>query len=244
MRLLLLAGTSDSAQIAGALAKENRIVATASIARAVRSPISLGLPTRIGGWGSDEAFADWLVHERVDAILDVTHPFAERITRRASTVSRELGIDYLHFLRPPWLPGPEDRWLFLNDCSEVSYRVPDGVRLLIDTEGRGNQHLGFLNGRTVHCRLREPVNGIETRGAWNFIFGRGPFTLDDEITLYRSLRLDWLVLPNVGGAEGCAKLEAARRVGLKLAMIRRPPQPEAPRATTVSEVVAWVRRRL
>lgn len=244
MRLLLLAGTSDSAQIAGAIAKESRVITTASIARAARSPVSLGLPTRIGGWGSDEAFVDWLRRERVNAILDATHPFAARISGRAMRGAADLGIDYLRFQRPPWLPGPGDRWTFLNDCAEVGRKIPHGVRLMIDTDGRGNEAVGPLDGRVVYCRLREPMPRQQERPDWHFVYGRGPFALEAEMRLYEALELDWIVLPNVGGVEESAKLDAARRLGLEIAMVRRPPHGEAPRAETVSEVMGWIRRRL
>ncbi len=244
MRLLLLAGTSDAAHIAASLARETRLITTASLARAARSPVPLGLPTRIGGWGSEEAFRDWLRKERVEAVLDATHPFAVRISDRAQRAATDLGIAYLRFQRPQWMPGPDDRWTFLNHCGEVEEKVPDGARLMIDTDGRGNDRLGHLCGRVVFCRLRERMPRVSARPAWNFLYDRGPFTHDTERRLYTSLELDWIVLPNVGGVEESPKLDAARRLGLRVGLVRRPPQAEAPRAETVSEVMSWVRRRL
>jgi precorrin-6A/cobalt-precorrin-6A reductase len=245
MRLLMLAGTHDSVQIAGALAREHRVAAIASMARAARAPIPLGLPTRIGGWGGEEAFVDWLRRERVHAILDATHPFAVTISGRALRAAEELGLDYLRFQRPPWIPGPEDRWTFLNSCGEIAQKLPVGARVLIDTDGRGNEAAGQLDGRVVFCRVSEVTPGAEARrAAWRFLTGGGTPAYDEEIRLYTSLNLDWIVLPNVGGVEESAKLEAARRLGIQLGIVRRPPQREAPRAETVSEVMRWVRRRL
>lgn len=245
MRLLLLAGTGDSVQIAGALSREHRVIATASLPRAAQAPVPMGVPTRIGGWGGEEAFRRWLTHERVHAILDATHPFAVRISDRAARAAADLGIDYIRFQRPPWLPGADDRWVFLNDCGEIGHKVPDGATLLLDTGGRGNELVGPLHGRTVHCRLEShPAPGTVNGTAWHFIVGRSPFAADAEMRLYSGLGLDWIVLPNVGGVEERPKLEAARRLGIQIGLIRRPPQPEAPRVETVSEVLRWVRRRI
>jgi precorrin-6A/cobalt-precorrin-6A reductase len=245
MRLLLLAGTRDSVQIAGALSREHRVAATAAIPRGVRAPVSLGLPTRIGGWGGEAGFRDWLVRERVNAILDTTHPFATAISDRAFRVSDELGIDYIRFLRPSWLPGAEDRWAFLNDCSEVAQKVPEGATILLDTGGRGAERAGPLPGRTVHCRVEPPLpNGAVDGRGWHYLPARARFEAESEMRLYSGLGLDWLVLQNVGGVEERPKLEAARRLGISIGLVRRPPQPEAPRAGTVSEVMHWVRRRL
>ena len=244
VRLLLLAGTRNAVQIAGALSREHRVAATAALPRAARTPVPLGLPTRIGGWGGEEAFHDWLLRERVGAILDATHPFATRISDRALRSAAQLGIDYLRFQRPPWMPGAEDRWSFLNDCAEVPQKVPEGATVLLDTGGRGASLVGPLEGRTVHCRLEPPLPNGRGVAGWRYLVARAPFDAESEMRLYSGLGLDWIVLPNVGGVDERPKLEAARRLGIRIGLIRRPPQPEAPRAETVSEVMRWVRRRL
>lgn len=244
MRLLLLAGTWESAQIAAALARDPRIIATASLARAARSPVPLGLPTRIGGWGGEAAFEEWLRRERIAGILDTTDPFSSTISHRAYRLSLKLGIDYLQFLRAPWIPREHDDWTFLNDCSEIVDRVPPGATVLLDTDGRGLDAVGDLAGRHVYCRIRDRVQPPGDRAHWRVIDGRGPFSTGVEQTIYRTLGLDWIVLPNVGGVEESPKLDAAARLGIRIGMVRRPPQPEAHRAATIAEVMRWVRRRL
>ena len=246
MRLLLLAGLPEAAQIAGALAREHRVAPIAALPRAVRAPVPLGVPTRIGGWGGEEQFRDWLRRERVHAILDVTHPFDVHIADRACRAAQDLGLDYLRFQRPPWRPGPEDHWIFLNDCAEIAQKVPEGATLLLDTGGRMAAQMGHLGHRRVHCRLdariapRVMPNGAD----WHYIVGRAPYDAEVEARLYDRLGLDWIVLLNTGTSEDLPKLEAARRAGLGLGLVRRPPQPEAPRVETVSEVMRWIRRRL
>ena len=246
MRLLLLAGMPEAIQIAGALAREHRVAAVAALPRAVRAPIPLGLPTRIGGWGGEAPFRDWLLRERVGAILDVTHPFDIRISERACRSAGDLGLDYLRFARPSWKPGQDDRWTFLNDCDEVVQKVPEGATLLLDTGGRGAERVGHLPHRTVYCRLdpRLAPPALPNGRDWHYLVGRTPYDADSEARLYDRLGLDWMVLLNTGASEDRPKLEAARRLGLRLGLVRRPPQPEAPRAETVSEVMRWVRRRL
>jgi precorrin-6A/cobalt-precorrin-6A reductase len=246
MRLLLLAGMPEAVQIAGALAREHRVSAVASLPRAVRAPVPLGIATRIGGWGGEPQFREWLKRERVHAILDVAHPFDGRISDRASRAADDLGLDYIRFQRPPWKPGPEDNWTFLNDCAEVGQKVPEGATLLLDTGGRGADRMGHLSHRIVHCRLDARLTPpmLPNGSDWHYHIGRAPYNAESETMLYRRLGLEWIVLLNVGGSEDGPKLEAARRLGLRLGLVRRPPQPEAPRAETVSEVMRWVRRRL
>ena len=108
MRLLLLAGTPEAVHIGHALARDTRIRATASLARGARAPVGMTLPMRIGGWGGAERFADWLRTNHVEAVLDVTHPFATGITGRSAAVCRDLGIPFMQFLRPSWIPRDGD----------------------------------------------------------------------------------------------------------------------------------------
>jgi precorrin-6A/cobalt-precorrin-6A reductase len=246
MRLLLLAGMAESAQLAGALAREHRVAPIASLPRAVRAPVPLGVPTRIGGWGGEAQFREWLRRERVHAILDATHPFDAGMSDRAVRAAGDLGLDYLRFQRPPWKPGPEDSWTFLNDCAEVALKLPEGATILLDTGGRGAERVGHLDHRTVYCRLDARLSppALPNGKEWTYLIGRAPYDAESEALLYHRLGLDWIVLLNTGGMEERPKLEAARRLGLRTGVVRRPPQPEAPRAETVSEVMRWVRRRL
>lgn len=244
MRLLLLAGISDAVQIAWALAQDSRVIATASIARPGITPVSLGLPTRIGGWPDEGAFRDWLQSEGIEAILDASHPFSSGITRRAVRISAELGLDYLQFSRPPWLPGPGDRWTFLNSCDEIDDHVPIGKRVLIDTNAYGAERMGDLDGRRVFFRVSDRQPDVILPDHWVRLVARHRLTLADEMRGFTALGVDWLMTLNAGGIEETPKLDAARRLGLSVAMVRRPPHPEAPRVSSVSEVLNWVRRRV
>lgn len=243
-RVLLLAGTGEARQIAAALTRESRLVATASLARPDRRPMPLGIPTRIGGWGGRDAFADWLRQKRIHGIIDATHPFANGISHRTADVAADLGIDYLQVLRPAWRPEPGDRWLFLNAEDEAANHIPEDATVFLATGRKELERFGNLAPRRIYCRLLgTPLEPFPfENGA--YLVNRPPFSVRDEIALFEALGIDWLVVRNSGGGGSTAKLEAARALGLRVAMLRRPPQPEAVRAETVSEVLAWVRRRL
>ncbi|MDQ3988322.1 MAG: precorrin-6A/cobalt-precorrin-6A reductase, partial [Actinomycetota bacterium] len=56
----------------------------------------------------------------------------------------------------------------------------------------------------------------------------------------REHRIDVLVTKNSGGTMTSAKLDAARRLGLPVVMVSRPPEPDIPRVTTAAEARRWV----
>ena len=245
MRLLLLAGTSESRQIASALIREPRLIPIVSLARAELRPVSFGgLPTRIGGWGGDGPFADWLERERIEAVLDATHPFAVRMSHRAADVARAKGIDYLQFQRPPWLPSEGDHWTFLNGEEDAVGHIPEGSRVFVAT-GRGS--LGALAGLDRHellVRVTSPPTAPFPFSRGRFVLGRPPFSVADEVALFERLRVDWLLTRNAGGTGSRAKVDVARLLGIPVAMVRRPFQPQAAKVETIAEALAWVRRRL
>ena len=244
MRLLLLAGTDEARQIASALAQERRVQMTVSIVRAERVPSAFGVPVRIGGFGGAEGFAAYMAGQGIEAVLDGTHPFAAAISHRTAAYGRERGVPYLQFLRRAWLPGPRDRWTFLNAEGDAVRHIPEGVNVFIAT---GRDTIGSYSGLTsqyVVCRVLSPTweRFPLPHGRW--LLGRPPFDLASEVKLLRELATDWLVARNSGGSSSRAKIDAARELGIEVAMIRRPLQPEAPRVETVAEALAWVRRKL
>lgn len=244
MRVLLLAGAAEARHIALALWREPRLSVTVSQARAGRRPQSFGWPVRIGGWGGEDAYRSWLISENFTAVIDATHPFATHMAFRAARVSQELGMDHIRFLRAPWVPADGDRWTFLNCENEAAQHIHDGATVFLATGRRKLQALSELNGRRLVCRVREWPAGQFPFPGGDFLFDPGPYTVEGETRLFRRLGVDWLIARNTGGAESWPKIEAARELGVRVAMIRRPRQPEVVRISSVAETLAWVRRRM
>lgn len=241
-RILLLAGTGEARQLAAALGRLPRIAVIASLAGATRTPQTLGVPTRIGGFGGRAAFAEYLAHERIDGVLDATHPFARAISCRSHAVCAEMGVPYAHVLRPAWRPGPQDRWVFLNDEGDAVRHISDGSTVFLATGRQTLHRFEGLRGSTLYARRIDgaPETFPYPMGGW--VTGRPPFEVEDEMALFSRLGVEWLVVKNAGGSASRSKLDAARRLGLPVAMIRRPPQPDALRLDSVAAAVLWARR--
>ena len=244
MRLLLLAGTPEAVQIGHALARDRRIQATASMARASRAPFGMILPMRIGGWGSAEAFSDWLGVHRIDAVLDATHPFATGITRRSAEVCAARGVPFVQFLRPPWLPRGGDTWVFLNSERDAPQHVADGEPVFLATGRHGLMEFMGFGDRPIYVRVRD-------RGTDTFPFPQGGFVhrparlpVAAEVAGLRAYGVTWMVARNTGGAWTMPVIEAARQLQIPVGMIRRPLQPEVARVQTIAEALNWVRRRI
>ncbi len=242
IRLLLLAGTAEARQLAAVLQQEPLVSAVASLAGSTRNPAALGLPTRIGGFGGREAFRDWMQAERIGAVLDATHPFADKMSWRTFEVCQELGVPYMQFLRPTWKPGPDDDWTFLNSEAESADVIPEGSVVFLATGPATLDAFANLKKRKVICRRIDPPRQPFPFEGGEYLVQRGPFHVNDEMALFHDLEVDWLVTKNSGGSSSRAKLDAARDLGIKVAMIRRPLQPDGPKVSTVAGAISWVRQ--
>jgi precorrin-6A/cobalt-precorrin-6A reductase len=107
----------------------------------------------------------------------------------------------------------------------------------------GRQGLDAFAG-TGLWTLARCVDPPEPRPTWcALILARGPFTLADEETLLRDHTIDVLVTKDSGGPATAPKLTAARRLGIPVVLIRRPPLPVGPEVVeTVEEAAQWVMR--
>jgi precorrin-6A/cobalt-precorrin-6A reductase len=239
MTLLLLAGTGEAQQVARHLADQGR-AAVASLAGATRAPRVMGLPTRIGGFGGEAGFLRYLAEAGIKAVLDATHPFAAQISARTAWLCAAHDLPYCQLLRPEWVPVAEDRWTDIATEEEAAAHIPEGATVFLATGRQGVSCFANLDGRRLICRVVDPPEAPFPMANGTYIVGRPPFSVDDEISLFTRLGVDWLVVKNAGGAASESKLAAARALSLPVAMIARPPQPDAPRVATVAEAIEWV----
>ncbi|HWT48592.1 MAG TPA: precorrin-6A/cobalt-precorrin-6A reductase, partial [Mycobacterium sp.] len=98
MRVLLLGGTAEARALVRTLHPQVDIIS--SLAGRVPDPALPVGPVRIGGFGGVDGLRRWLQDERIDAVVDATHPFAATMTAHAAEVCAELRIPHLVLARP------------------------------------------------------------------------------------------------------------------------------------------------
>ena len=84
MRILVLGGTSEARQLCEQLAQRPDLSVTVSLAGRTAAPAAMPVAVRTGGFGGHEGLAAYLVDERVDLLIDATHPYAAIISANAS----------------------------------------------------------------------------------------------------------------------------------------------------------------
>jgi precorrin-6A/cobalt-precorrin-6A reductase len=236
MKVLILGGTGEARALASALAPTG-VQVVSSLAGRVQEPRRPEGDVRIGGFGGADGLAGWLVAERVDAVVDATHPFAAGIT--ANAVAACGGIPLLVLRRPGWAPGPNDHWLRVSSLPDVMRKV-EGFRVFLTI---GRQGLSVFAGEDGHWFLVRAVDppSPPLPPHMALVLDRGPFTLDGELALMRRHRIDVLVTKDSGGPMTAAKLVAARELRLPVVMVDRPPLPAGVEVVSdVAAAVAWL----
>jgi precorrin-6A/cobalt-precorrin-6A reductase len=87
--ILILGGTSEARQLAGRLAGRSDLKVTLSLAGRTAHPAAQPVPVRVGGFGGTEGLATYLAAQRIDALVDATHPYADTIAAHAAAASRK-----------------------------------------------------------------------------------------------------------------------------------------------------------
>ncbi|MFJ6408119.1 cobalt-precorrin-6A reductase [Streptomyces hydrogenans] len=241
MHVLILGGTTEARVLAGLLAPGTRV--TSSLAGRVAAPRLPAGEVRIGGFGGVEGLAAWVREHAVDAVIDATHPFAERISFHAARAAASAHVPLLALRRPGWVPGDGDDWRDVASLEEAA-RALDGLgdRVFLTT---GRMGLAAFADRPEWFLVRSVDAPDAPMPARNeVLLDRGPFTLEGERELIARHGIGVLVTKDSGGAATAPKLTAAREAGIPVVVVRRPPVPEGVEtAATPEEAAAWADAR-
>ena len=239
LRVLILGGTTEASALARALSGDARFEAMVSLAGVTRAPVRPALAVRIGGFGGVAGLAAWLRDHRTDAMVDATHPFAAQMTRHAAEAAAQSGVALLRIDRPAWVARPGDRWTEVADMAEAASALGQAPRRVLLTVGQ-KELTPFLAATWHHYVIRSVDPPRLVPASCELITARGPFVPDDEVALLRERCIDVMVTKNSGGTATQAKLEAARRLGVEVIMVRRPAAPAMAAVGTAEDALAWL----
>ena len=243
LKLLILGGSGEAADLARALDGDARYDVTLSLAGRTTEPAALPGKLRTGGFGGAEGLARVLGDERFDLLIDATHPFAVQMKVNAIEAARASGVTLLAIRRPPWVQREGDRWIMVTSLEAAAAAIGKDPRRVFLTTGRmelapfraAPQHLYIV--RSVEAPSPEDLPPLV-----ELITARGPFNVADERALLEAHKVEVVVTKNSGGAGAAAKLDAARALSLPVIMVERPDLPEAPYVETVADALLWLEK--
>lgn len=236
-RILILGGTSEASRLAERLAGRTDLVVISSLAGRVNQPAMPAGIVRIGGFGGIDGLTRYLLQERIQVVIDATHPFAAKISGNAELACSAIHIPLIAFERPPWIQQHEDRWFAVPD-------IRNAASLANHKHNRVFLSIGRLElGAFCECKdawflvraIDQPEDSLPPNS--KLILQRGPFHLDDERELLRNESINLIVSKNSGGIATYAKVEAARELQIPIVMIDRPRKHKMPTVDRLDSVL-------
>lgn len=236
--ILILGGTAEARTVAAGLEAAG-VELISSLAGRVSNPRLPDGAVRIGGFGGPDALATWLQEHGVSAVIDATHPFAQRISESAAYACPQAGVRLLRLERPGWQERPGDRFTWVDDLPAAAAAIPAlGTRVLLTTGRQGLAAFADVPDAWFLVRCVEPP-APPLPAAHELLLSRGPYTLAHEETLIQQHRIDLLVTKDSGGTHTVAKLDVARARGLPVIIVRRPPRPDVETVTDADAAISW-----
>jgi len=240
-RVLILGGTTEARRLAERLASRVDLDVTLSLAGRTSNPVPHPVPVRIGGFGGPQGLADHLKSNRIDRLIDATHPYAAQMSAHAVQAARLAGVPLLALRRPAWHPVAGDRWTEVADTHAAARALGETPRRVFLALGR-NEIAAFAAAPQHHYLVRsvDPVEPPLAVPSAAYIQARGPFREADDRALLAAHAIDVVVSKNSGGNAAYGKIAAARTLGIAVVLLRRPVLPEVPAVETVDDAVAWL----
>ncbi|MEM9332171.1 MAG: precorrin-6A/cobalt-precorrin-6A reductase, partial [Pseudomonadota bacterium] len=140
-RILILGGTKEAAELAAKLCSEGHDVET-SLAGRTKEPEPLIGNVRIGGFGGSAGLAEYLKANKIDLLIDATHPFAKQISKNAREAALLANVNFQSQTRAPWLQVEGDVWKEVSSLDEAKKAIPEKARVLL---ALGSQHIDQLS---------------------------------------------------------------------------------------------------
>ena len=242
LRVLLLGGTSEAAHLAERLASTPGIAATLSLAGRTINPAASPLPVRTGGFGGVSGLTEYLTRENIALVVDATHPFAAQISNNAIAAAAATGVSLLAVERPEWSKAIDDDWDEHATIEAAIAALPEAPQRIFSALGRSSLASALRRSATS---LRHPRQSIRShrRPAFRTQRSSPRAARSERRTMPRSFAqhgIQCVLAKNSGGSAAYAKIEAARKLGLKVHMVRRPMIGARPTVNSVDEAMAWI----
>ena len=247
-RVLILGGTGEAVAIARMLYDEmaDRVEAISALAGVTQSRAPIPGTVRVGGFGGVDGLVEYIQAERIDVLIDATHPFAAQMAAQVYAAAERTATPRLKIIRPMWRRDPRDRWIESPDLAAAAATIPrvEARRVFLTVGGRSLQAFEDMPDVWFLARMTDAPPSPPPLANAEYVVARGPFQADAEIALMRSHAIDLLVAKASGGAATEAKIHAARALDIPTVIIRRPPAPRGDAVADADAALAWLNRLL
>ena len=231
MKLLLMAGASETGSIAEALATEGFHVIVSTVTDfPLDICVSDRITRRVGALAAGE-LSDLCLETDVAAIIDATHPYAALAHANVRDAAQRLNLPTFRYDRPSAASQGPGIHPARSHHQAARLAVSFGLPVLL-TSGTRNLEpyvsVARLAGVELFVRAldcQESRDSVSNHGIPldHCEFGVGPFSVQDNVRLIRKFGACVVVTKDGGVAGGLPeKLEASRLMNCQVVLVSRP----------------------
>lgn len=231
-KILVLAGTSDAKELAVKIKHTGyAVLATVVTENAAKSLSEADLDVNVGRLTAEE-MATLIDKEKIVAVVDASHPYAEEASKNAVRAAEIADVAYLRYERESQVF--EDKLItMVDDYAQAAELADQKKGVIMLTTGSKTlsifteRLLGLPETRLIARMLPRIDNmqkceqlGMEQK---NIVAMQGPFSKELNKALYAHYQVT-LMITKESGKVGAVdeKVEAAKEMGIETIMIRRP----------------------
>ena len=175
-----------------------------------------------------EGMNKFIEENSINKIIDLSHPYAEEVSRNAIECSRVKEIDYIRFERENLVS--EDGVIEFSELEFMIKYLESLEGNILVTLGSNNLHKfeNIKNKSNIYFRILpkwEMIKKAEDLGVLpkNIIAMQGPFSKDLYVAMMRQLNIKYIVSKKGGYTGGeREKIESAKDIGAISIMLSRP----------------------
>lgn len=175
-----------------------------------------------------EGMNKFIVKNNIEKIVDLSHPYAEEVSRNAIECSRVKEIDYIRFERENLVS--EDGVIEFSELDIMIKYLEELEGNILVTLGSNNLHKfqNIKNKSNIYFRILpkwEMIKKAEDLGVLpkNIVAMQGPFSKELNVAMMRQLNIKYIVSKKGGNTGGeREKIDSAKEIGAISIMLSRP----------------------
>lgn len=175
-----------------------------------------------------EGMNKFIEENNIERIIDLSHPYAEEVSRNAIESSKVKEIDYIRFERENLVS--EDGVIEFSELDIMIKYLEELEGNILVTLGSNNLHKfqNIKNKSNIYFRILpkwEMIKKAEDLGVLpkNIIAMQGPFSKELNVAMMRQLNIKYIVSKKGGNTGGeREKIDSAKEIGAISIMLSRP----------------------
>lgn len=221
MKVAVFAGTTEGREICEFLTSKGICFTAFTATEMGGELISAKANIHVGRLGQDEMICEL---NTFDLIIDATHPYATEVTENIKHACNILGKKYIRLLRDESTVSGAVYADSIDEATEF-LKNTDG-KIFVSTGSKEAEKYTVLDNFEERIVIRildalEPINKCRSLGYKNIIIGKGPFSIERNLSDFKGC--NWLVTKSSGTAGGFdEKIHAAKKLNINILVIKRP----------------------